>query len=123
MPVKFSVARTGLGVVAPLQPAPNAMTVAAPSAVLADVLVSPEGKVFVMQSKPPFRRPWVERYIAADLKCIFGNETETYCPVRSLGPTHFIVERRWYKLDLSTVETKPGPQPAEMFDVTRTGKP
>jgi len=92
-------------------------------AVLADVLVNPEGKVFVMQSKPPFRRVWVERYIAADLKCIFGTETETDCPVRSLGPTHFIVERRWYKLDLWTVETKPGPQPADMFDVTRTRKP
>jgi hypothetical protein len=85
--------------------------------------VNPEGKVFVMQSKPPFRPSWVERYIAADLKCIFGNRTETDCPVRSLGPAHFIVERRWYKLDLWTVETKPGPQPAEMFDATRTGKP
>ena len=91
--------------------------------VLSDVLVNPEGKVFVMQSKPPFRRAWVERYIAADLKCIFGNGTEIDCPVRSLGPMHFLVERRWYKLDLWTVETKPGPQPAEMFDVTRTGKP
>ena len=92
-------------------------------AVLADVLVNPEGKVFVMHSRPPFRRAWVERYIAADLKCIFGNGTETDCPVRSLSPTHFIVERRWYKLDLWTVEAKPGPQPAEMFDMTRTGKP
>ena len=78
-------------------------------AVLADVLVKPEGKVLVVQSKPPFRRSWVERYIAADLKCIFGNAPETDCPVRSLGPTHFIVERRWYKLDLWTVEQNPVP--------------
>src|SRR5258705_288341 len=89
-------------------------------AVLADVLVNREGKVFVMQSKPPFRRAWVERYIAADLKCIFGNGTETDRPVRSLGPTHFIVDQRWYKLDLCTVEPKPRPQPARMFDVTRS---
>ena len=33
-----------------------------------------------------------------------------------LSPTHFLIERRWYKLDLRTVETKPGAQPAEMFE-------
>ena len=91
--------------------------------VLADVLVKPNGKVFVMQSKPPFRPAWVERYVAADLKCIFGDATETNCPVQMLSPTHFVVERRWYKLDLRTLETKPGAQPAEMFDETRGGKP
>jgi hypothetical protein len=92
-------------------------------AVLADVLVNPGGKLFVMRAKPPFRRAWVERYIAADLMCIFGEATDSDCPVRIVSPTHFTVDRRWYKLDLWTVETKPGVQPAEMFDVTKGGKP
>jgi len=83
--------------------------------VLADVLVKPEGKVLVMQSKRPFRPAWAERYVAADLKCIFSDTTEGNCPVQMLSPTHFVIKRRWYKLDLRTVETKPGPQPDEMF--------
>ena len=89
--------------------------------VLAELVVNPAGQVSVMQAKPPFRRECVERYVAADLKCIFGQTSELNCPVRASGPKHFIVERRWYKLDLWTVEIKPGPQPAEMFDVTRGG--
>src|SRR5439155_18465999 len=78
-------------------------------AVLADVLVNPEGKAFVMQSKPPFRRAWVELYIVADLKCIFGNGSVSDCPVLSLGPAHFIVERRCYKLDSWSWVSKLGP--------------
>jgi hypothetical protein len=89
--------------------------------VLAEVVVNPAGQVFVMQAKPPFRREWVERYIAADLKCIFGQTSEPDCPVTATGSKHFRVERRWYKLDLWTVEIKPGPQPAEAFDVSRGG--
>ena len=89
--------------------------------VLAELVVNPGGQVFVMQAKPPFRREWVERYIAADLKCIFGQTSGADCPVTAKGHKHFIVERRWYKLDLWTVEIKPGPQPAEMFDVSRRG--
>ena len=91
--------------------------------VQADVLVKPDGKIFVMQSNPPFRPAWVENYVAADLKCIFENSTETNCPVQMLSPTHFVIERRWYKLDLQTVEVKPGAQPAELFDATEKGKP
>ncbi|HEY2330173.1 MAG TPA: hypothetical protein VGI63_10225 [Verrucomicrobiae bacterium] len=91
--------------------------------VLADVLVKPDGKVFVLQSKPPFRPAWVENYIAADLKCIFGDGPETNCPVQMFGPVHFIVTRRWYQLDLQTVEIKPGAQPAAMFGETGGGKP
>ena len=84
--------------------------------VLADVLVTSAGKVQVLQLKRPFRPAWVERYVAVDLKCIFADATETDCPVQVLSPTHFRVQRRWYKLDLWTVETKVGPQPAEMFE-------
>jgi hypothetical protein len=91
--------------------------------VLADVLVKPDGTVFVLKSNPPFRPAWVRNYIAADLKCIFGNAAETNCPVQFKSPTHFVVERRWYKLDLRTVEIKPGVQPAGMFDAMAGGKP
>ena len=91
--------------------------------VLADVLVKPDGKVFVMQAKPPFPRAWVENYIAGDLKCIFGSGAEKNCPVQRLSPTHFVIERRGYKLDLQTVEVKPGAQPAAMFDESQKGKP
>lgn len=91
--------------------------------VLADVLVKPDGKVFVLQSKPPFRPAWVENYVATDMKCIFADAGETNCPVQVLSPMHFVIERRGYKLDLQTVEIKSGAQPAEMFDETRQGNP
>ena len=90
--------------------------------VLADVLVKPDGQVFVLQAKPPFRPAWVKDYITADLKCLFSNQSETNCPVQILSPTHFIIERRWYRLDLRTLETKPGPQPATMFNEAAGGK-
>jgi hypothetical protein len=86
--------------------------------VLADVLVKPDGGVFVIRAKPPLRADWVNRYIAADLKCIFGGGMETDCPAKILSPTHFVIERRWYKLDLQIVEIKPGAQPPGLFDET-----
>jgi hypothetical protein len=91
--------------------------------VLADVLVKPDGKVFVLQAKPPFRAAWVKNYIAVDLKCLFSERIATNCPVQLLSPTHFLIERRGYKLDLRTIETKPGPQPAEMFAGPQGGQP
>ena len=89
--------------------------------VLADVLVKPDGKVFVLKSRPPFQPAWVEHYIAADLKYVFADAPETNCPVQVLSPTHFVIERRWYKLDLRTVDVKPGAQPSEMFTETQEG--
>jgi len=90
--------------------------------VLADVLVKPDGKVFVLKSNPPFRPAWVEHYFAADLKCIFAVAPETNGPVQVLSPAHFVIERRSYKLELRTVEVKPGLQPAEMFDEIKGGQ-
>ena len=84
--------------------------------VLADVLVKTNGSVFVLKSRPPFQPAWVQNYIATDLKCVFTAAPETNCPVQFVSPTHFIIERRWYKLDLRTVDVKPGVQPAQMFD-------
>jgi len=92
-------------------------------AVLADVLVKPDGAVHVMRSSPVFRRAWIERYVAADLQCIFSGPHNAACPVEVLSPTHFVVERGGYKLDLDIVETKPGMQSAELFDETKKETP
>lgn len=91
--------------------------------VLADVLVKPDGKAYAMKSSRAFKPKWIERYIAADLRCLFGSAEQTDCPGQMLGPNHFLIERRWYKLDLHIVETKPGLQPPEMFDITKAEKP
>jgi hypothetical protein len=92
-------------------------------AVLADVLVKPDGKIFLMRSSQLFRPDWIKRYVVADMECIFGDAPEASCPGKMLSPTHFLVEHRGYTLDLQIVETKPGPQPAELFDETKRGSP
>ena len=91
--------------------------------VLADVLVKPDGTVYVMRSSRAFKPRWIRRYIAADVECLFGAGVKTDCPGQILSPTHFLIERRRYKLDLQIVETKPGPQPAAMFDESKAAKP
>ena len=91
--------------------------------VLADVLVKPDGKAYVMRSSRAFKPKWIERHIAADVQCLFGNSLQTDCPGQMIAPNHFLIERRWYKLDLHIVETKPGVQPPEMFDSTKAEKP
>lgn len=83
--------------------------------VLADVLITPDHQAHVMKSSRAFKPAWIERYMAADVRCLFGNGTEGDCPGQTLGPNHFRIERRWYKLDLQIVDLKPGLQPATMF--------
>ncbi len=92
-------------------------------AVLADVLVKPDGKIFVMRSSQLFRPEWIQRYVVADMECIFGGKPETNCPGKMLSPPHFLIEHRGYTLDLQIVETKPGVQPSELFDETKRGSP
>lgn len=87
-------------------------------AVLADLLVTPEDKVYVMKSSRAFKPAWIKRHIAADLRCLFGDAAQKDCPGQMLGSDHFLIERRWYKLEVQTVATKPGPQPAALFDPT-----
>jgi hypothetical protein len=87
--------------------------------VLADVLTRPDGSVHVMRSSAAFRPVWIKRFVAADLECIFGNPAGKKCSVEILGPTHFVVKRFWYTLDVRVVEIKPGAQPAQMFDETK----
>jgi hypothetical protein len=91
--------------------------------VLADVLVKRDGTVHVIRSSKLLRPGWIGRYVAADMQCIFGGAPDAACPVRILTATHFVIERRWYKLDLQIVETKLGPQPQELFDETHKEAP
>lgn len=91
--------------------------------VLADVLVKRDGTVHVMRSSKLLRPAWIRRYVAADMQCIFGGAPDAACPVQKLSATHFTIERRWYKLDLQIVESKPGPQPRELFDDTHKEAP
>ena len=90
--------------------------------VLADVLIKPDGAVHVMRSSRAFKPKWIRRYIAADVECLFGDGSKNDCPGQMLSPTHFLIQRRWYKLDLQIVETKPGSQPAAMFDESNAEK-
>ena len=90
--------------------------------VLADVLIKPSGEVFVMRSSRAFKPKWIRNFMAADVRCIFGDAPEGNCPGQMLSPAHFVIERRWYKMDLQIVETKPGPQRAELFDETKAEK-
>jgi hypothetical protein len=92
-------------------------------AVLADALVKPDGKIYVMRSSQSFRPDWIQRYVVADMECIFGDAPEANCLGKMLSPTHFLIEHRGYTLDLQIVETKSGPQPAELFDETKRGLP
>jgi hypothetical protein len=91
--------------------------------VLADVLMKPNGNVYVIRSSRTFRPEWVRRYVVADLNCVFGSVPDADCPGRMLNPTHFVIERRNYMLDLQIVEIKPGLQPPEMFDEIKRGSP
>jgi hypothetical protein len=87
--------------------------------VLADVLVKSDGSVHVMKSSRAFKPEWIRKHLAADLECLFGDGPRDNCPGQQISPTHFVITRRWYTLDLQTVETKPGPQPASMFDSSK----
>jgi hypothetical protein len=91
--------------------------------VLADVLVQRDGTVRVIRSSAALREKWIERHVAADLQCLFGNASAADCPGVRIGPDHFVIERRWYKLDLRIVEMKPGPQPAAMFEPADPARP
>ncbi len=91
--------------------------------VLADVLIKPDGGAVVMRSGGAFKPKWIRDYLAADVRCIFGGASEADCPGRRLSRAHFLIERRWYKLDVNIVGIQPGPQRADLFDATRDAKP
>ena len=86
--------------------------------VMADLLVKPDGEVFVLRSSRMFPERYIRRLMAADVACIFGGTPTLDCPVTMPETNHFMLDRGGYKLDLRIVETKPGVQPAAMFDET-----
>ena len=90
---------------------------------LADVLVKRDGTVFVMRSSRMLRADWIRRYLAADVEAIFNDDASAKGPVTMPDPNHFVIKRRWYKLDLRVLEIRPGPQKAELFDETGAEKP
>src|SRR5215475_4194840 len=51
---------------------------------MADLLITRDGTVHVMQSSPAFKPEWVRRYVAADLECIFGERAGKKCRVQVL---------------------------------------
>jgi len=62
----------------------------------------------------------IEKYLAADLKCLFGHTGEL-CPVRPCLPP-FCAHAPLYKLDLRIVETRPGRQPDALFEDAQSGR-
>jgi hypothetical protein len=76
-----------------------------------------------MKSSQAFKPEWIREHLAADLECLFGDGPRENCPGQQISPTHFVITRRWYTLDLQTVETKPGPQSPTMFDASKAEKP
>ncbi len=91
--------------------------------VLADVLITPDGTAHVMRSSRAFKPEWIRRYLAADVQCLTGGSSAEGCPGEHLGEAHFLVQRRWYTLDLKTVKVAAGPQSATMFNPSRAEKP
>ncbi len=90
--------------------------------VIADVLVKPDGEIFVMQSSQFFSPDYIRYGVAADLECVFGGATNGNCPVKILNPKHFMVKRNFYSLDLRIVDVKTGVQSADLFDESKAGK-
>ncbi len=90
--------------------------------VMADVLVKPDGRVFVIKSSRMFPERYIRRLVVADLECVFGSAPAADCPVTMPGKNHFVIDRGGYQLDLRIVETKSSAQPAAMFDETASLK-
>lgn len=91
--------------------------------VLADLLIQPDGSVHVIRWSRAFKESWIRHHIAADVQCLFGDGPREKCPGRKLSETHYVIERRWYTLDLQIVETKPGPQAPDLFTVPQRTSP
>src|SRR5262245_58539126 len=58
--------------------------------VLADVLVKPDGAVHVMRSSTALHPSWIQRYVAADMQCVFDSRPNTKCRVTELSAKHFL---------------------------------
>lgn len=92
-------------------------------ALLADVLIRADGTVQVKRESKVFPAAWIRRYLAADAWGLFGVRGRSDCPARRVNATHYVIQRRWYQLDLRILEIKPGLQPAVLFEPTPPGAP
>ncbi len=90
--------------------------------VFADVLIKPDGKIYVFQSNKIFTPRRIKKYVAADLEALFGDHHSKKTPVTLVSPEHLILKRSFYSLNLRIVQTKPGAQPDSMFDETKAQK-
>ena len=90
--------------------------------VFADVLIKPDGKIYVMQANKIFTPRRIRKYVARDLEALFSNRICEPTPVKQLGPGHLFLKRSFYSLDLRIVQTKTGAQPDSMFDETKAIK-
>ena len=90
--------------------------------VLADALVKSDGSVHVMRASRVLRPAWITHFVVGDMLCIFGPPPAGECPVEQVSADHYVISRRWYSLDLRVVETKPGPQPRELFEAIPNAK-
>jgi hypothetical protein len=91
--------------------------------VMAELLIKPDGKVFVLRSSRMFPEKYIRRLMAEDVKCVFGGTPMLDCPVTMPETNHFVLDRGGYKLDIRIVETKTGMQPASMFEEPAAVKP
>ena len=88
-------------------------------AVLADVLVKPDGRVYVERSSALFRPEWIQRYLVSDLECVCGGAPPPDSTCQWSNPSHVVIAHPAYELDLQTLETRPGPQSPKLFAETR----
>ncbi|HEV2691464.1 MAG TPA: hypothetical protein VG347_01060 [Verrucomicrobiae bacterium] len=84
--------------------------------VMAELLIKPDGQVFVLRSSRMFPERYIRRLMAEDVKCVFGGTPKLDCPVTMPETNRFVLDRGAYKLDIRIVETKAGVQPAAMFE-------
>ena len=85
--------------------------------IVADVLIKPDGQVFVMKSSRMFSARCIRQFMAADVQCVFGGRTMLDCPVSSPAPNEYVIDRGGrYQLDMRILQVKPGRQPDTMFD-------
>src|SRR5579859_1738361 len=84
--------------------------------IVADVLIKPDGQVFVMKSSRIFSARCIRQFMSADVQCVFGGRTTLDCPVSSPAPNEYVIDRGRYQLDMRILQVKPGQQPDTMFD-------
>lgn len=88
--------------------------------VLADVLVKPDGKVFVMKSSAAFPADRIRNYVAADLESVFGTKGGR---MTSPEKNHVVLKRFGYSLDIRVLDIKAGPRDAKLFDEAGAEQP